>query len=56
MPPPPLTEQFWDARHPPNDPTYLSFRGKTVLVTGANSGMGFQAALKYAQLGASKLI
>lgn len=56
MPPPPLSEQFWDARHPPADPTNLSFTGKTVLVTGANAGMGYQAALKYAQLGASKLI
>ncbi|GAW22508.1 hypothetical protein ANO14919_120450 [Xylariales sp. No.14919] len=56
MPPPPLSEQFWDARHPPANPTHLSFKGKTVLVTGANTGMGFQAALKYAQLGASTLI
>ncbi|KAI0154694.1 short-chain dehydrogenase/reductase [Xylariaceae sp. FL1272] len=56
MPPPPLTEQFWDARHPPANPTHLSFKGLTVLVTGANTGMGFQAALKYAQLGASTLV
>ncbi|TGJ78106.1 hypothetical protein E0Z10_g10656, partial [Xylaria hypoxylon] len=56
MPPPPLSEQFWDARHPPANPTHLSFKGKTVLVTGANTGMGFQAALKYAQLGTSTLI
>ncbi|KAI1423484.1 short-chain dehydrogenase/reductase [Xylaria sp. FL1777] len=56
MPPPPLSEQFWDARYPPANPTHLSFKEKTVLVTGANSGMGFQAALKYAQLGARTLI
>ncbi|KAI8947275.1 short-chain dehydrogenase/reductase [Xylaria longipes] len=56
MPPPPLSEQFWDARHPPANPTHLSFKGKTILVTGANTGMGFQAALKYAQLGTSTLI
>ncbi|KAI1392106.1 short-chain dehydrogenase/reductase [Hypoxylon trugodes] len=53
---PSLIQQFWDARNPPADPTHLSFEGKTVLVTGANSGMGFHAAIKYAQLGASKLI
>ncbi|KAI2635284.1 hypothetical protein GGS21DRAFT_538999 [Xylaria nigripes] len=56
MPPPPLSEQFWDARHPPADPTHLSFKGKTVLVTGANTGMGYQTALKYAKLGASTLV
>ncbi|KAI0197608.1 short-chain dehydrogenase/reductase [Astrocystis sublimbata] len=56
MPPPPLSEQIWDAWHPPADPTHLSFKGKTVLVTGANTGMGYQAALKYAQLGASTLV
>ncbi|KAI2601873.1 short-chain dehydrogenase/reductase [Hypoxylon sp. NC1633] len=53
---PSIIEQFWDARDPPANPTHLSFNGKTVLVTGANSGMGFHAAIKYAQLGASKLI
>lgn len=53
---PSVIQQFRDARNPPVDPTHLSFSGKTVLVTGANSGMGFHAAIKYAQLGASKLI
>ncbi|KAK7981652.1 hypothetical protein PG988_003890 [Apiospora saccharicola] len=34
----------------------LSFRNKAVLVTGANSGLGYAAAVKYAALGASPLI
>jgi NAD(P)-dependent dehydrogenase (short-subunit alcohol dehydrogenase family) len=51
-----LAEQFWDARYPPRDPVDLSFKGKVVLVTGANRGLGFEAAVKYAQLGVSKLI
>ena len=46
---------WWSARHPPNDPT-VSFQSKTMLVTGANTGLGFEAALKYATLGASKLL
>lgn len=45
----------WSAKHPPSDPT-VSFAGKTVLVTGANTGLGFEAAQKYAALGADKLI
>ncbi|KAK3306392.1 short-chain dehydrogenase/reductase [Chaetomium strumarium] len=45
----------WGAKHPPADPT-VSFAGKTVLVTGANTGLGFEAAVKYARLGASRLI
>ena len=46
---------WWSARHPPNDPT-VSFESKTVLVTGANTGLGFEAALKYAALGAANLL
>ncbi|KAI0477881.1 short-chain dehydrogenase/reductase [Xylariaceae sp. FL0804] len=53
---PSLSSQFWDAWHPPADPTHLSFHGKTVLVTGGNSGLGFQAAVKFARQGASRLI
>ncbi|KXX74313.1 Retinol dehydrogenase 11 [Madurella mycetomatis] len=45
----------WGVKNPPADPT-VSFAGKTVLVTGANTGLGFEAAVKYAALGASKLI
>ena len=46
---------WWSARHPPNDPT-VRFDNKTILITGANTGLGFEAALKYASLGAAKLI
>jgi NAD(P)-dependent dehydrogenase (short-subunit alcohol dehydrogenase family) len=49
-------EMWHAARHPPADPKHLSFKGKTVLVTGANSGLGHAAAIKYAAQGASKLI
>ncbi|KAK8128525.1 hypothetical protein PG984_009633 [Apiospora sp. TS-2023a] len=46
-----------EARNPPNHPPAdLSFRNKAVLVTGANSGLGYAAAVKYAALGASPLI
>lgn len=41
--------------HPPVDPT-TSFAGKTILITGPNTGLGFEAATKFARLGASKLI
>jgi len=41
--------------HPVTDPT-TSFAGKTVLITGPNAGLGFEAATKFARLGASKLI
>jgi NAD(P)-dependent dehydrogenase (short-subunit alcohol dehydrogenase family) len=40
---------------PPTDPT-TSFAGKTIVITGANSGLGFEAALKVYQLGCSVLI
>lgn len=45
----------WAKAHPVTDPT-TSFVGKTVLITGANAGLGFEAATKFATLGASKLI
>jgi NAD(P)-dependent dehydrogenase (short-subunit alcohol dehydrogenase family) len=51
-----LKQLFNDARNPPANPTHLSFKDKAVLVTGANTGLGYQAALKYAALGASPLI
>jgi NAD(P)-dependent dehydrogenase (short-subunit alcohol dehydrogenase family) len=47
---------WWGKRHPPADPKHLSFKGKTVLVTGANSGLGHETAVKFAALGASTLI
>ncbi|KAI9668170.1 MAG: hypothetical protein M1821_000990 [Bathelium mastoideum] len=46
---------WWAARHPPQDPT-TSFVGKTVLITGPNTGLGFEAAVKFAALGTSKLL
>lgn len=45
----------WGAKNPPVDPT-TSYAGKTVLITGPNAGLGFEAATKFAALGASKLI
>lgn len=41
--------------NPAKDPT-TSFAGKTVLITGPNAGLGFEAATKFARLGASKLV
>jgi NAD(P)-dependent dehydrogenase (short-subunit alcohol dehydrogenase family) len=38
-----------------NDPTE-SFAGRTVIVTGSNTGLGLAAAIKFANLGASRLI
>jgi NAD(P)-dependent dehydrogenase (short-subunit alcohol dehydrogenase family) len=40
----------------PPDPTDASFEGKTVLVTGATAGLGFEAALKFLERGAASLI
>lgn len=40
---------------PPSDPT-VSFAGKTVLVTGGNCGLGFEAALKFVTLGAKNVV
>lgn len=50
-----LKHLYWQARNPPKDPD-TSYKGKTVLVTGANTGIGYQAAVKFARLGASPLI
>ncbi|KIX97948.1 uncharacterized protein Z520_06026 [Fonsecaea multimorphosa CBS 102226] len=41
--------------NPPGNPR-SSFTGKTVLITGANVGLGLEAAVKFAALGASRLI
>ncbi|KAI1307167.1 hypothetical protein F5Y03DRAFT_394208 [Xylaria venustula] len=50
-------KDLWrEARNPPVEPTGLSFQDKAVLVTGANSGLGYASAVKYAALGASPLI
>jgi len=45
----------WGVKHLPADPT-VSFAGKTILVVGCNSGVGFEAVVKYSALGAEKLI
>lgn len=37
-------------------PEDTSFAGRTILVTGSNTGLGYAAALKFAQLGAQLLI
>ncbi|KAI0537159.1 short-chain dehydrogenase/reductase [Xylaria digitata] len=49
------TKLRWGTKNPPADPK-VPFAGKTVLVTGANTGLGFQAAQKYAALGAERLV
>ena len=46
---------WWSARHPPEDPS-VRFDSQTILITGANTGLGFEAALKYASLGAARLL
>lgn len=49
-----LLQQKW-LRPSLKDPT-ASFEGRTVLITGANVGIGFEAAVKFVTLGASKVI
>lgn len=46
---------WFSARNPPAEPT-ASFDGKVILITGANAGLGFQAAKKLVALGPAKLI
>jgi NAD(P)-dependent dehydrogenase (short-subunit alcohol dehydrogenase family) len=46
---------WWAARHPPAHPQ-TSFDNKTVLITGANVGLGYESALKFASLGASSMV
>ncbi|KAF1991457.1 NAD(P)-binding protein [Aulographum hederae CBS 113979] len=41
---------------PPPSPTPTTFTGKTLLITGANTGLGYEAALKLTQLSPSKVI
>ncbi len=50
-----LYSLLYSKLHPPRQPT-ASFAGQSVLVTGANSGLGFEAALKFVALGASSVI
>lgn len=46
---------WWAAHHLPKDPT-SSFSGKTILITGANVGLGLEAAVKFASLDAARLV
>ncbi|KAK5684547.1 hypothetical protein LTS10_004417 [Elasticomyces elasticus] len=50
-----ILESIYAKFHKPKDSKY-SFAGKTVIVTGANTGVGYEAALKFVQQGASKVI
>lgn len=40
----------------PTDPRGISFAGKTVVLTGATSGLGYEAAIKFLNLGAESLV
>ncbi|OCK82605.1 short-chain dehydrogenase/reductase family protein-like protein [Lepidopterella palustris CBS 459.81] len=46
---------LWQAWTPPTDPQ-TSFKNKTVIVTGANTGLGYAAAAKFAALHAELVI
>ncbi|KAL8658815.1 MAG: hypothetical protein Q9202_007418 [Teloschistes flavicans] len=50
-----LYSLLYSKLHPPLPPT-SSFQHRTVLVTGANCGLGFEAALKFVSLGATSVI
>jgi NAD(P)-dependent dehydrogenase (short-subunit alcohol dehydrogenase family) len=41
---------------PPTDPRGISFVGKTVILTGATSGLGYEAAIKFLNQGVEELV
>lgn len=41
---------------PPTDPRGISFAGKTIVLTGATSGLGYEAAIKFLNLGVESLV
>lgn len=51
-----LYRLWYDKRNPPPDFSHIPFHGKTILITGATSGLGFEAALKFLQQGVTSLI
>ncbi|KAK4548089.1 hypothetical protein LTR36_010809 [Oleoguttula mirabilis] len=46
---------FRGKHNPPKD-TNPSFAGRTIVVTGSNTGVGFEASVKFVQLGAARVI
>ncbi|KAL9113114.1 MAG: hypothetical protein Q9227_002726 [Pyrenula ochraceoflavens] len=51
----PLYHTLQNLLYTPSNPT-IPFPNKTILITGANSGIGYTASLKYLQLGCARLI
>ncbi|KAK8247388.1 hypothetical protein HDK90DRAFT_507055 [Phyllosticta capitalensis] len=50
-----LLKLFRDKWNPPTNPR-TSFSGATILITGSNTGLGLEAAVKFAKLGAAHII
>ena len=46
---------FWNKVWPPADPQ-LSFKGRTILITGANTGLGYAIAVKVIEKGCTDVI
>ncbi|KAI7542646.1 hypothetical protein KC331_g7853 [Hortaea werneckii] len=47
---------LYQAKQNPPEDTEPSFSGRVILVTGSNTGVGFEAALKFVALGAQKVV
>lgn len=47
---------FKNKWYPPADPEHISFAARTIIVTGSSSGLGAEAAYKFAAQGAARLI